>query len=70
MSTKLERQAYISRRAEELARSGDFSDWLGIEHHLRFQEGYAEARGELDRPHFREQLNRLCKQAKGDDSNA
>ena len=36
--TKKEQREYISRRAPELARTGQFTGWLGVERHLRWEE--------------------------------
>ena len=41
--TQRERAEYISRRAYEMALSGDYEDWMSIELALR-GEGYDEAR--------------------------
>jgi hypothetical protein len=56
--TKRERCAYIRKRAEELARSGEHPDFLSIEFALR-AEGYSEARGELDNRFLRDEQQRL-----------
>ena len=61
--TKSERREYIYRRALEMARSGEHPGWPSIELALR-AEGYSEARGELDSRVLRDQLDRLCKQAR------
>jgi len=61
--TKKERASYISSRANELARSGDFDNWRHIETHLRFVEGYPEARSQMDRDWWRKRLNRECELA-------
>lgn len=61
--TKREQREYIGPRARELAKSGKFSNWLTIEHHLRFTEYCPEARHVLDDERIREELDRLCKEA-------
>jgi hypothetical protein len=61
--TKRERREYIHQRALEMARSGQYDEFMSIELALR-AEGYSEARGELDNRVLRDQLNRLCKQAR------
>jgi hypothetical protein len=44
-------------------RSGEHPDFMSIELALR-AEGYPEAQGELDKRDLRDQLNKLCKQAR------
>ena len=61
--TKKEQREYISNRAPELARSGKFSGWLSIEHHLRLVENMHEARHALDYKYIRENLDDLCREA-------
>jgi hypothetical protein len=58
------REEYVRRRARELAQSGRFSGWLGIEFELRYVEGVPEARIWLDSEPIREELDILCRQAK------
>jgi hypothetical protein len=53
-------------RAHELARSGQFSDWLAIEHQLKV-EGFARARVFLDARFLRQELDDLCRQSRVDD---
>jgi hypothetical protein len=53
----------ILRQAENLARSGDFSSWRDIEVELR-TVGYQLAPDLLDNERTREQLDRLCAEAK------
>jgi hypothetical protein len=62
---KAERHAYIRRRARELAATGDYHNWLGIEAALRFKEGWPEARGVLDSNILREELDVACQRATG-----
>jgi hypothetical protein len=61
---KREQRERIPSRARELARSGRFSNWLEIEHELRFQEDLPEARHALDNELIRDELDRLCKAAR------
>ena len=58
-----ERDAHILRQAENLARSGDFATWREIEIELR-SVGYQIASDLLDNKRTREQLDRLCAEAK------
>ena len=62
--TKREQREYIPSRARELARSGKFSGWLAIEHHLRFEEFCPEARHVLDDERTRDELDNLCNRQK------
>ena len=51
--------------ADEMARSGDYSGWLPIEHELRFL-GYPRARQLLDNRRVRKELDAKCaKELKG-----
>jgi hypothetical protein len=58
-----ERDEQILRQAENLARSGDFSNWRAIEFELR-SVGYQLAPDLLDNERTREQLDRLCAEAR------
>jgi hypothetical protein len=58
-----ERDEKILRQAENLARSGDFSSWRDIEVELR-SVGYQLAPDLLDNERTREQLDRLCAEAR------
>lgn len=60
---KSARKAEIRKRASEYARSGEFSGWLSIEHKIS-EDGYPEARPELDNHQTRQELDSLCKIAK------
>ena len=60
---KRERQDYVLSRARELALTGDYDGWQRIEFHLRFVEGFSEARGWLDSRFTRDELDRLCAQS-------
>ena len=51
------------RRAEELARSGKYTDYVLIEHALKM-EGYKKARLWLDDRFIRQELNELCRQSR------
>lgn len=64
--TKAEQREYVSWRAPELARTGEFADWLAIEHNLRFEEYCPEARDALDNERARAELDRLCDAAQSD----
>jgi hypothetical protein len=54
----------IQARARELAQSGNFYGWPPLEFELRFEDGYSEARGWLHRPATREELDRMCQEAR------
>ena len=62
-SRKEQRQEYMSRRARELAASGDHIDNLTIENAL-IREGYPEARTYLDRNSIRQDLKEICDRAR------
>jgi hypothetical protein len=51
-----QREEYVRRRARELAESGRFSGWLGIEFELRYVEGFQEARVWSEEVPIREEL--------------
>jgi len=53
------------RRARELAESGRFARWSDIEFELRHREELEGARGLLDSRFIREELDRICAQARG-----
>ena len=61
---KSDKAAYISKRAFELAQSGNFGRWIEIEFHLRHVEGFPEARQELDRRATRDLLDQICAESK------
>ena len=46
------------RLADQMAQSGKYSNWLGIEHELR-SRGYSRARQLLDRESVRERLDKM-----------
>ena len=64
LRTKPEQREYIGPQARKLAKFGQFLNWLEIEHHLRFEENCPEARHVLDNELTREELNRVCKEAR------
>ena len=64
--TKRQQRERISSLAPQLARTGRFSGWKEIETHLRFQEGLPEARHALDERFTRQELDRLCLEARKD----
>ena len=54
----------ITNEAREMARSGDFCSWRLIEIELRFMRGIREAAGCFTDPELRDELDRLCRQAR------
>lgn len=66
--TKEARATAMTRKAEEMANSGDYADYLDIEAALS-AEGYTEARTHLDRSHFRDRLRRMCDAARARKAN-
>jgi hypothetical protein len=63
MAKKRTDPSVIVQKAEELARSGEYQNWLSIEFALRSQ-GLSGARDALDRDWVRERLDDLCGQAR------
>ena len=61
---KSQQREHARRRAPELARTGKFLSWHGIEVHLRFEEDCPEARDALDNERIRDELDRLCQEAR------
>jgi hypothetical protein len=61
---KRDQEEYVLRRAKELAASGRFAGWLGIEFELRYGEGFELAHAWLDYPPVRAELDIICQQAK------
>jgi len=61
---KRDHEEYVLRRAKELAESGRFTGWLGIEFELRYVEGFDLARAWLNYAPIREELDIICGQAK------
>jgi hypothetical protein len=70
MSRKLElrrlyrQRASVVRHAQELARSGQYSDLAAILTELEPLEGFAAARERFDDRALRAQLDRLCSMAR------
>jgi hypothetical protein len=58
------REEYVRRRARELADTGRFERWQGIEFELRFVEGVRDAGILLGSEPLREELDMLCQRAK------
>lgn len=52
----------VIARAEELAQTGLYPDWLSVEQALR-SDGFSEARSMLDSEHIRERLDGICQVA-------
>lgn len=61
---KAQKHEIILRKAEEYARSGQYSGWRAIEFQLR-SEGWNEAREFLDNECTRERLDQICKDSQG-----
>jgi hypothetical protein len=61
---KRDQEEYVLRRAKELAESGRFTGWTGIEFELRYAEGFELARAWLDYAPVREELDLICRQAR------
>lgn len=57
---KAERNAEIRKRAYEYAKSGECKGWLSIEHKIAYEDGFHEAKTELDNPHIKQELDSLC----------
>jgi hypothetical protein len=58
-----EQKEQVLRRARELAESGRFEGWQGIEFQLRFFDGFPKARTWITGP-LRKELNSLCRNAR------
>ena len=54
----------VQARAREMARSGRFYGWPPIAFELRFEDGFEDAREWLYRAATRDELDRLCRQAR------
>lgn len=52
----------IFKVAKEYAESGKYSDWLSIEHAIRIDYNYPQARAKLDNRHLRAELDEICKE--------
>jgi hypothetical protein len=57
-----QKEAFL-RRARELAETGRFEGWQGIEFQLRFFDGFPKARIWIDGP-LRKELDALCRNAR------
>ena len=64
MSGSYDEKDRLWQRARELARSGRFPTWIGIEWELRFTENFPEAREMLNDPVIRAELCGLCDAAR------
>ena len=51
-------------KARELAGSGKFHGWRPLAFEMQFQDGFEEAREWLLSPETREELERLCQEAR------
>jgi hypothetical protein len=54
----------IQSRARKLARSGKFYGWPPLEFELRFEDGFSEARDWLYTATTRDELDRICQEAR------
>ena len=54
----------IQTRARKLARSGQFHGWSPIAFELRFEDGFGEAREWLYTATTRDELDRMCREAR------
>jgi hypothetical protein len=61
---KRDQEKYVLRRAKELAESGRFTGWLGIEFELRYAEGFELARAWLGYAPVKDELDIICRQAR------
>ena len=61
---KNEQEAYVHRRARELAASGQFSGWAGIVFELEYFEGFPLAPAWLNYGQMIEELDKACGQAR------
>jgi hypothetical protein len=61
--TKEQRRSYVNSRAFELAKSGEYEDYMEVELQVQL-EGYPEAHSVLDDHLTRHQLNELCDRAR------
>ena len=51
-------------KARELAQSSNFYGWPPLEFELRFEDGYSDAREWLYLPSTRDELDRICQDAR------
>lgn len=63
MAKKRTDDAILIQKAQVLARSGAYQNWLSIEFALRAQ-GFADARAALNQDWVRERLDELCADAR------
>jgi hypothetical protein len=61
---KNEQEAYVHRRARELAASGRFTSWPGIIFQLEYFEGFPLAHSWLNYSPMIEELNTACESAR------
>jgi hypothetical protein len=61
---KNEQEAYVHRRARELAASARFSGWAGIVFQLEYFEGFPLAHTWLNYSSIIEELNTACRGAR------
>jgi hypothetical protein len=54
----------IQTRARKLAHSGEFHGWHPIAFELRFEDGFEEAREWLYSAATRDEIDRICQQAR------
>ena len=54
----------IQARARKLAASGKFAGWRALVFELQFESGFFEAYGWLYSPSTKEELDKLCKDAR------
>ena len=54
----------MQAKARELARSGKFYGWPPLEFELLFEDGFSEAREWLHEAATRDELDRLCREAR------
>ena len=64
IANKREQREHIGPLAWELVRSGNFLGWHDIEAYLRYEEHCFEARHVLDNERIRQELDKLCKEAR------
>ncbi len=65
-----ERDERIMSRAREYARSGDHTGWLSVEGALSMEFGSRRPNYLLDNYRTREELDRMCKEARKDKTGA
>ena len=61
----MDKLRHIQARARKLARSGKFHGWSPIVFELRFEKGFNEAREWLYKATTRDELERICREARG-----